>query len=162
MSWWCHRTGCGSLPLSLVSLPLNAGITALSDQWNNYKILFSFNAVKFYRYNIEPECSVRWLSSAVAQACPRLQERSATGGGNWSRNASRNGFWDRYWGHTSQLLANFSLSLVKIPQVFAEVNSAQFPSVASRVAGSRRFNVAAKRFDSSPLLSSRELNPAKV
>ena len=23
-------------------------------QWNNYKILFSFNAVKFHRYNIEP------------------------------------------------------------------------------------------------------------
>ena len=53
----------------------------------------------------------------------------------------------------------FSLSLGKGPEVFAKVNSAQFPSLASRVAGSRRFNVAAKGFDWSPFLSSRELNP---
>ena len=26
--------------------------------------------------------------------------------GNWSQNVSRNGFWDRYWGRTGQLLAN--------------------------------------------------------
>ena len=81
----------------------------------------------------------RWLSSAMGQACPRLQARSVTGGGNWSRNSSRNGFWDRYWARTSQLLANFFffLSLAKVPEVFAKINPAQFPSVASRVAGSR-------------------------
>ena len=26
---------------------------------------------------------------------------------NWSRNVSRNCFWDRYWGRASQLLASF-------------------------------------------------------
>ena len=41
---------------------------------------------------------------------------------DWSRNVSRNCFWDRYrWG-TGQL------SLVTVPEVFAEVNSAQSPS----------------------------------
>ena len=142
-------------------------------QWNNYKILFSFKAVKFHRYYIEPaafctlvvQChgsSLRMNDPRVASlshnlvptppilwgkspgdevACPGLQARSATGGGYWSRNASRNGFWDRYWGRTSQLLANFfSLSLrANVPEVFAKINWAQFPSVASRVAGSRRF-----------------------
>ena len=40
--------------------------------------------------------------------------------GNWSRNASRNCFWDRYWGRDGQLLANFfSLALATFPEVFA-------------------------------------------
>ena len=35
---------------------------------------------------------------------------------------SRNGFWDRYKGRLSQLLANVvSLSLVTVPQAFAKV-----------------------------------------
>ena len=39
-------------------------------------------------------------------------------------------FRDRYWGHTGQLLANFfALPLEReVPEVFAKVNSAQFPS----------------------------------
>ena len=39
-------------------------------------------------------------------------------------------FWDHYWGRTGLLLANFSLSLLTAPtdpEVFAKVNSAQFP-----------------------------------
>ena len=45
-------------------------------------------------------------------------------GGNWSRSASRNCFWDRYWWRASQLLVNFfGLSPVTVPEVFAEVNS---------------------------------------
>ena len=46
--------------------------------------------------------------------------------GNWGRNAHRNYFWGRYWGSAGQLLANFAR--VTIPEVFAKVNSAQFPS----------------------------------
>ena len=35
---------------------------------------------------------------------------------------------DRYWERAGQLLANFfSLSLATVPEVFAKVNSAQFP-----------------------------------
>ena len=30
----------------------------------------------------------------------------ATFEGNWSQNAFRNCFWNRYWGHAGQLLAN--------------------------------------------------------
>ena len=41
-------------------------------------------------------------------------------------NASRNCFWDRYWGLARQLLANFSLPLVTIAETFAKVNSSQF------------------------------------
>ena len=37
---------------------------------------------------------------------------------NWSRNTSRNGFWDRYVG----------ARLVTVPEVFAKVNLVQFPS----------------------------------
>ena len=37
-------------------------------------------------------------------------------------NATRNCFWDSYWGRAGQLLVNFS------PEVFANVNSAQFAS----------------------------------
>ena len=43
--------------------------------------------------------------------------------GNWGRNASRNCFWDCYWGRAGQLLA-----LVKFPEVSAEVNLTQSPS----------------------------------
>ena len=32
---------------------------------------------------------------------------------------SRNVFWDRHWGHVSQLSAKFSLSLVTVPGVSA-------------------------------------------
>ena len=32
-------------------------------------------------------------------------------------------FWDRYWGRAGQLLANFFLFLVKVPEVFANGNS---------------------------------------
>ena len=40
--------------------------------------------------------------------------------GNWSRNASRKCFWDRYWGREGQLLANFfPLALATFPEVFA-------------------------------------------
>ena len=39
---------------------------------------------------------------------------------NWSSK----GLWDRYWGRTCQLLANFFLSLVTVPEVFAKVNLA--------------------------------------
>ena len=41
---------------------------------------------------------------------------------------SRNRFWDSYWGRTGQLLVNFSLTPVTVPEVFARVNSIQFPS----------------------------------
>ena len=44
--------------------------------------------------------------------------------GNWSRNTSRNCFWDHYLGGTGQVLANVVTSLVTIPEVFAKVNSA--------------------------------------
>ena len=48
---------------------------------------------------------------------------------NWSRNASRNCLWDRYWRHAGQLLANywpiFFLSLLTVPKVFA--NLAKIP-----------------------------------
>ena len=47
---------------------------------------------------------------------------------NWNRNPSRNCFWDWHWGRADQLLANFSLSPITVPGVFAKVNSAQFPS----------------------------------
>ena len=47
--------------------------------------------------------------------------------GNWSRNVSRS-FWDRYLVRAGQLLANFiSLSSVVVPEVYANVNSTQFP-----------------------------------
>ena len=41
-----------------------------------------------------------------------------------------NCFWDGYWGGAGQLLANlfFSLTPVTVPEVFANVNSVQFPS----------------------------------
>ena len=32
------------------------------------------------------------------------------------------------WGRAGQLLANFSLPLVTVPEVFAKVDSTQFPS----------------------------------
>ena len=36
-------------------------------------------------------------------------------------------FWDPYWGHAIQLLANLiALCLVTIPEVFEKVNSSQF------------------------------------
>ena len=47
---------------------------------------------------------------------------------NWSQNASRNCFWHRYWGRASQLLANFFLSLVTVPEVFMKVKWARFSS----------------------------------
>ena len=47
-----------------------------------------------------------------------LQKRE----GNQSQNVSRNCFWDRYCGRTGQLLA-----IVTVPEVFAKVNSVQFP-----------------------------------
>ena len=41
-----------------------------------------------------------------------------------------NCFWDGYWGGAGQLSVNliFSLSPVTVPEVFAKVNSVQFPS----------------------------------
>ena len=36
--------------------------------------------------------------------------------------------WNRYWGRAGLLLANFSLSPVTVPEVFAKVNLAQFRS----------------------------------
>lgn len=41
---------------------------------------------------------------------------------------SRKWFWDRFWWRAVQLLANFSLSLITFPHVFARVNTAQFLS----------------------------------
>lgn len=35
--------------------------------------------------------------------------------------------WNRYWEDAEQLLAIFPLSPVTVPEVFAEVNSSQFP-----------------------------------
>ena len=52
---------------------------------------------------------------------------------NWSWNVPRSCFWDRDWWRAGQLLANFSLSLVTIPEVFAWVNSAQFLLVSKVV-----------------------------
>ena len=45
---------------------------------------------------------------------------------NWPSN----GFWEIFWGQlgTSPLANFFFLSLVTVPEVFAKVNSAQFPS----------------------------------
>ena len=45
--------------------------------------------------------------------------------GNWSRNVSRNCFWDRHCWRADQLLDNI---LLTGPGVFAWVKSAQFPS----------------------------------
>ena len=49
---------------------------------------------------------------------------------NWSRNASRSCFWDRYWGLTchDQLLAIILLSPVTSLDVFAKARLTQFPS----------------------------------
>ena len=47
---------------------------------------------------------------------------------NWSRNASRSCFWDRWWGLAGQLLAIFPLSPVTFPDVFAKVRSILSPS----------------------------------
>ena len=41
--------------------------------------------------------------------------------GRWNRHASRYCFWDRYGGGAAQLLANFPLALVTVPEVFAKV-----------------------------------------
>ena len=72
---------------------------------------------------------------------------------NWCWNASRNCFWDRCWGSAVQLLANFfSLCLVTVPEVFAKVNSTQFPSLFYR-----RLAVLAQRFSRLAVLAQRFL-----
>ena len=48
--------------------------------------------------------------------------------GNWSRNASRNCFWDGYWGRACSRRSAIGHSLVTVPEVFAQVNSSQFRS----------------------------------
>ena len=70
----------------------------------------------------------------LAGISPPLNERSTSK--LWSETRreleqkcvpARNCFWDCYWGRASQLLANFPLSLVTVPDVFANFNSPQFP-----------------------------------
>ena len=39
----------------------------------------------------------------------------------------RKDFWDRYQGRAGQPLVNFFPSPVTVPEVFAKVNSTQFP-----------------------------------
>ena len=47
----------------------------------------------------------------------------------WRRNLTRDCFWDCYWpSRRSAIGQSFSLSLVTIPELFAKVNSAEFPS----------------------------------
>ena len=46
----------------------------------------------------------------------------------WRRNLTRDCFWDCYWpSRRSAIGQSFSLSLVTIPELFAKVNSAEFP-----------------------------------
>ena len=40
-----------------------------------------------------------------------------------ARRVLKKCFWDRYWGRAGQLLANFFLFLVTVPEVFANGNS---------------------------------------
>ena len=48
--------------------------------------------------------------------------------GPWAELTSAKDLWNRYWGRTGQLLANFvPLSPVTVPEVFTKVNSFQFP-----------------------------------
>ena len=46
-------------------------------------------------------------------------------------------FWNRYRGRARQLLANFSLSLVIVPEDSAKVHLAQFSLLAFKVVNSR-------------------------
>ena len=49
--------------------------------------------------------------------------------GPWAELPSTKDLWDRNWGRAGQLLANFvPLSLVTVPEIFAKLNSSQFPS----------------------------------
>ena len=110
-------------------------------QWNKYKILFSFNAVKFHRYNTEPAgvCTlvVQSRGSSLRVNDPRvssLSQAPSEVGHRWRELEPK---CVAQW-FLGSLLGTHK-SVVKIPEVFAKVNSVQFPSVASRVAGSRRF-----------------------
>ena len=110
-------------------------------QWNKYKILFSFNAVKFHRYNTEPAgvCTlvVQCRGSSLRMNDPRvssLSQAPSEVGHRWRELEPK---CVAQW-FLGSLLGTHK-SVVKIPEVFAKVNLVQFPSVASRVAGSRRF-----------------------
>ena len=110
-------------------------------QWNKYKILFSFNAVKFHRYNTEPAgvCTlvVQCRGSSLRMNDPRvssLSQATSEVGHRW-RELEPKCVAQWFLG----LLLGPHQSVVKIPEVFAKVNSVQFPSVASSVAGSGRF-----------------------
>jgi len=60
-----------------------------------------------------PSCLLISIKEALLRGHSPLLKRA----GNWSRNASRNCLWDRYWGRGGQLLANcFSPSLVTVPE----------------------------------------------
>ena len=49
--------------------------------------------------------------------------------GPWAELPSAKDLWDRYWWRAGQLLASFvPLSLVTVPEIFAKLNSSQFPS----------------------------------
>ena len=54
---------------------------------------------------------------------PLLETRK----GDWSRNASRNCFWDCYQGCPVSYWLIVSLSFITVPEVFVKVNLTHFP-----------------------------------
>ena len=66
--------------------------------------------------------------------------------GNWSRNVSRDWFWDRYWGCAVHLLANFSLVPRNSPSfpLWKSTRSSLF--LFSKVANSVIFPLVAKKY----------------
>ena len=123
-------------------------------QWNNYKILFSFNAVKFRRYNIEPaafwtlvvQCHGSTLSQAPSKVGHRWRELESKFVPQW--------FLGSLLGTHQSAIGQFFFFPVpsKVPEVFAKLNPAQFPSVASRVAGSRATECSPEGIWSVPIL----------
>ena len=63
-----------------------------------------------------------WSQKTITHHMTPLETRRKLG-----RLNCRNDFWDCYGGRAAQLLVNFPLSPVTGPELFAKVNSAQFP-----------------------------------
>ena len=66
----------------------------------------------------------KWTQSSDEDQHPPLLKQE----GNWSRNASRNCFWDCYCGRAGQLLANCFHIPSCSPRSLCK-NPAQFPSL---------------------------------
>ena len=112
-------------------------------QWNKYKILFSFNAFKFHRYNTEPAgvCTlvVQCRGSSSRMNDPRvtsLSQSPSEVGHRWRelepKCVSRRFLGSLLGTHRLAIGQFFSLSLTNVPEVFAKINSVQFPSEANR------------------------------